>query len=93
MITSGTAAVVMDGTGSWVNREEYSPYGETLLGSYAHKRYRFAGRERDYESGLDYSQARYYAPWLGRWTSAEPSNRRVARLRPQSLRLRVGRAG
>ena len=48
------------------------PYGETLLGSYAHKRYRFAGRERDEESGLDYSQARYYAPWLGRWISPDP---------------------
>ncbi len=68
----GTAAIVIDGTGHWVNREEFSPYGETLLGSYAHKRYRFAGRERDEESGLDYSQARYYAPWLARWISADP---------------------
>ena len=33
----GTAAVVIDDTGSWVNREEYSPYGETMLGSYARK--------------------------------------------------------
>ena len=49
-----------------------SPYGETLLGSYAHKRYRYAGRERDEESGLDYSQARYYAPWLARWISPDP---------------------
>ena len=55
-----------------MNREEYSPYGETVLGSYAHKRYRFAGRERDEESGLDYSQARYYAPWLARWISPDP---------------------
>ena len=68
----GTAAIVSDETGSWVNREEFSPYGETLLGSYARKRYRFAGRERDEESSLDYSRARYYAPWLGRWTSPDP---------------------
>ncbi|HYB16996.1 MAG TPA: RHS repeat-associated core domain-containing protein, partial [Streptosporangiaceae bacterium] len=68
----GTSAVVLDDTGTWVNREEYSPYGETLLGSYAHKRYRYAGRERDEESGLDYSQARYYAPWLARWISPDP---------------------
>jgi RHS repeat-associated protein len=67
-----TAVVVLDETGSWVNREEYSPYGETVLGSYAHKRYRYAGRERDEESGLDYSQARYYASWLARWISADP---------------------
>jgi RHS repeat-associated protein len=68
----GSAAVTLDAAGSWVNREEFSPYGETLLGSYARKRYRYAGRERDEESGLDYSQARYYAPWLGRWTSPDP---------------------
>ena len=68
----GTSAVVIDSTGSWANREEYSPYGETVLGSYAHKRYRYAGRERDEESGLDYSRARYYAPWLARWVSPDP---------------------
>ena len=68
----GSAAAVVDDTGNWVNREEFSPYGETLLGSYAYKRYRFAGRERDEESGLDYSQARFYAPWLARWISPDP---------------------
>ena len=67
-----TSTIVIDNTGSWVNREEYSPYGETVLGSYARKRYRYAGRERDEESGLDYSRARYYAPWLGRWISPDP---------------------
>ena len=67
----GTSLVVLDGTGTWVNREEFSPYGETLLGSYAFKRYRYAGRERDEESGLDYSQARYYACWLARWMSPD----------------------
>jgi len=28
--------------------------------------------ERDDESGLAYHSARYYAPWLGRWTAADP---------------------
>ena len=36
------------------------------------KRYRFTGKERDEETGLDYHGARYYAPWLGRWSSADP---------------------
>ena len=27
--------------------------------------------ERDEESGLEYHSARYYAPWLGRWISAD----------------------
>ncbi len=28
--------------------------------------------ERDEETGLEYHTARYYAPWLGRWTAADP---------------------
>ena len=37
------------------------------------KRYRFSGKERDDETGLYYFGARYYAPWLGRWTSTDPA--------------------
>ena len=37
------------------------------------KRYRYTGKERDEESGLYYHGARYYAPWLGRWTSCDPA--------------------
>ena len=36
----------------FINREEYFPYGETSFGSFARKRYRFTGKERDEESGL-----------------------------------------
>ncbi|HEU4328718.1 MAG TPA: SpvB/TcaC N-terminal domain-containing protein [Roseiflexaceae bacterium] len=69
----GSSSVVVDDGGAWVNREEYSPYGETLFGSFARKRYRFAGKERDAESGLYAFGARFYAPWLGRWISADPA--------------------
>jgi len=37
------------------------------------KRYRYTGKERDPETGLYYHGARYYAPWLSRWTSADPA--------------------
>src|SRR5262249_29644060 len=30
-------------------------------------------KERDEESGLCYHGARYYAPWLGIWTSCDPA--------------------
>src|ERR1019366_7436026 len=30
------------------------------------------GKEGDEETGLYYHGARYYAPWLGRWTAADP---------------------
>ena len=64
---------MLDDTGALVNREEYTPYGETSFGSFARKRYRFTGKERDEESGLSYHGARYYTPWLGRWTAADPA--------------------
>jgi RHS repeat-associated protein len=37
------------------------------------KRYRYAGKEKDEETGLAYFGARYDAPWLGRWISADPA--------------------
>jgi RHS repeat-associated protein len=37
------------------------------------KRYRYTGKEKDDETGLCYHGARYYAPWLGRWVSADPA--------------------
>jgi RHS repeat-associated protein len=55
-----------------MNREEFTPYGETSFGSFAKKRYRFTGMERDEESGLSYHGARYYAAWVGRWVSCDP---------------------
>src|SRR5262249_45392206 len=56
----------------------YYPYGSTsyLAGRSAAevslKRYRYTNQERDKESGFYYHGARYYAPWLARWTSADP---------------------
>ena len=69
----GSANVEFDWSlGSFVDREEFRPYGETSFGSYAHKRYRFTGKERDEESGLNYHGARYYSPGLARWMSPDP---------------------
>lgn len=69
----GSAALSVNEAGDWVNREEFTPYGETSFGSYARKRYRFTGMERDEESGLALHGARYYAPYLGRWTCCDPA--------------------
>ena len=65
----GSSEIVLDKAGRFVKREEFRPYGETSHGGYARKRYRFTGRERDEESSLYYHGARYYAPWLCRWTT------------------------
>lgn len=73
----GSASLELDGEARLISYEEYSPYGSTTLQTAdgrlaAPKRYRFTGKERDEESGLSYHGARYYAPWLGRWTSCDP---------------------
>jgi RHS repeat-associated protein len=68
----GSSAIIIDQEGNWINREEYTPYGETSFGSFARKRYRFSGKESDEESGLYYFGARYFAPWLGRWINTDP---------------------
>jgi RHS repeat-associated protein len=68
----GSSTLVLDEKAAWINREEYTPYGDTSYGGIARKRYRFSGRERDGESGFYYHGARYYAPWIARWTSCDP---------------------
>jgi RHS repeat-associated protein len=68
----GSSNVIADADGSPTHREEFTPYGETSFGSFARKRYRFTGMERDEESGLSYHGARYYVPWLARWCNCDP---------------------
>ncbi|WP_406193202.1 hypothetical protein OH807_02330 [Kitasatospora sp. NBC_01560] len=76
-----SVTVELDGDGRLLGYEEYSPYGSTAhqavqAETEAPKRDRFIGRERDDETGLYCAGARCYAPWLGRWTSCDPSGLR-----------------
>ncbi|MEL7483805.1 MAG: RHS repeat-associated core domain-containing protein [Planctomycetota bacterium] len=74
----GTCAVEVEADGAVVSYEEYHPYGTSAYRAQrgtldvSAKRYRYTGKERDEETGLYYHGARYYAPWLGRWTAADP---------------------
>jgi RHS repeat-associated protein len=73
----GSASLELDGEARIISYEEYYPYGSTSYQAVRSrtetpKRYRYTGKERDEESGLNYHGARYYAPWLGRWTSVDP---------------------
>ncbi len=58
--------------------EEFHAYGTSSYRAHDNavdvstKRYRYTGMERDEETGLGYHTARYYAPWLARWTAADP---------------------
>jgi RHS repeat-associated protein len=69
----GSASLELDDQAQVISFEEYTPYGSTSYQAGrnrkdAPKRYRYTGKERDEESGLNYHGARYYSPWLGRWT-------------------------
>jgi RHS repeat-associated protein len=74
----GSASLELDDRAQIISYEEYYPYGSTSYQAVdqnikaAAKRYRFTGKERDEESGLYYHGARYYAPWIARWTSCDP---------------------
>ena len=72
----GSSTLELDGAARVLSYEEYTPFGSSAYqatqGTVAPKRYRFSGLERDEETGFVYAGARYLAPWLGRWTSADP---------------------
>lgn len=68
----GSVGLQLSATGASISREEFYPYGETSFGSYALKRYRYCGKERDNESGLYYYGARYYAAYSCRFFGVDP---------------------
>ncbi|HLG37835.1 MAG TPA: RHS repeat-associated core domain-containing protein, partial [Nitrososphaera sp.] len=78
----GSASLELDNQAQIISYEEYSPYGSTTYQAVCSqtevlKGYRFTGKEKDNENGLYYYGARYYAPWLGRWTSVDPLDMRI----------------
>ena len=87
----GSAALELDDESQIISFEEYYPYGSTSfqsgrsLAEVSLKRYRYTGMERDEESGLEYHSARYYAPWLGRWTSCDPEMTRFPDTSPYAF--------
>ncbi len=75
----GSASLELAADCELISYEEYSPYGGSTFqagrtnAEVSSKRYRFTEKERDEENGFTYHGARYYAPWLGRWTACDPS--------------------
>jgi RHS repeat-associated protein len=73
----GSASVELDGDAQLISYEEFHPYGTTSFQAMSGaevslKRYRYTGKERDEETGFSYHSARYYLPWLGRWSAIDP---------------------
>jgi RHS repeat-associated protein len=88
-----TTSVVTDATGKPLANSDYYPWGGDLqFLNNDSNHYKFTGKERDLETGLDYFGARYYSNGLGRFITPDWSVNSVpvpfADLsNPQSLNL------
>ncbi|UVL39282.1 toxin [Pseudomonas sp. B21-040] len=75
---SGSCVMELDQDARLISHEGYYPFGGTAwlkaasLLEVGYKTIRYSGKEMD-ECGLYYYGARYYAPWLQRWVSADPA--------------------
>ena len=79
----GTTQMDLSGSGTVLWQGAFTPFGQEIINgttaSYVGpqpadgttNRYKFTGKERDSESGLDYFGARYYASGMGRWTTPD----------------------
>jgi RHS repeat-associated protein len=96
----GTPRIIVDQTGSLagLRRHDYLPFGEELLAGtggrtaamgYASDgvRQQFTSYERDLETALDYTKARYYAAIQGRFTSPDEPLFDQLESQPQSWNL------
>jgi RHS repeat-associated protein len=89
----GSADVITDATGNILEESDYFPYGgEIAITNNDSNNYKFTGKERDSESGLDMFGARYYGSSLGRFMTpdwaAKPITVPYANFgNPQSLNL------
>ena len=90
----GSHTMVTSATGSCEQDIDYFPYGGVVIDHCPNvaQHYKFTGKERDSESGLDMFGARYYGSSLGRFMipdwAAKPTNVPYASFgNPQSLNL------
>lgn len=92
-----TSRMVIDQTGglAGVRRHDYLPFGEEIGAEVGGRtqpqgyvgdnlRQRWALLERDFETGLDYAQNRYYSSTAGRFTSVDPQSVGADLNEPQS---------
>jgi RHS repeat-associated protein len=85
--------IVTNATGGIVRESDYVPYGgEVVISGTDPNRYKFTGKERDPESGLDDFDARFYSSPFGRFMTpdweAKPTDVPYANFgNPQSLNL------
>ncbi len=69
-LTSRAAETRTDGTVNW--REHYTPFGERLIDVDTSNGPGFTDHVHDAATGLNYMQARYYDPIIGRFLQTDP---------------------
>jgi RHS repeat-associated protein len=69
----GTTTVITNGQGALESDSDYYPYGteSPVTSSADPNHYKFTGKERDIESGLDYFGARFFGSNMGRFMSPD----------------------
>jgi RHS repeat-associated protein len=100
----GSAVLELDEAAGCISYEEYFPFGSTSYQARNNqvdltKSYRHSAKPRDRETDFYYYGSRYYAPWVGRWISCDPSGLKegvnlfvYANCTPPCARDRTGRA-
>jgi RHS repeat-associated protein len=69
----GSVRAVTDEQGNVIARHDFMPFGEEIAPQFPPtERKLFTGQERDFETGLDYFNARQYRPDLGQFTAPDP---------------------
>jgi RHS repeat-associated protein len=67
-----TASVEADAAGNIKDESDFYPWGGELQFTNSNdNHYKFTGKERDSETGLDYFGARYYSNEIGRFVSTD----------------------
>jgi RHS repeat-associated protein len=83
----GSPRITTDQFGQTISKRDFMPFGEEISrANYGNDsiRQKFTGYERDAETDLDFAQARYHAPNLGRFSSPDPLMASAKRVLPQS---------
>ena len=71
----GSASWITDDNGKPIQYIHYAPYGELIANKQTigyDERFKFTGKERDWETGYDYFGARFYDHRKGIWNSVDP---------------------
>ncbi len=80
----GSSRTITNATGSLCYDADFYPFGgEVTFSNTCGQNYKFAGMERDSETGHDHTMSRQYASNLGRWVSPDPLGGAISN--PQSL--------